>query len=114
MQHYYTLAIAITNVYTFILRFESFFGMKTCLLYFLEFCPADCDWEKEMMCPGTWNEDWTEQITADYCMPYKNGDCSAYCPKQCGKEEILCPRMDPKGCPIPDTCYPAKDGCPKM
>jgi len=79
-----------------------------------KFCPVECDWEKEMMCPGTWNEDWTEQITADYCMPYKNGDCSAYCPKQCGKEEILCPRMDPKGCPIPDTCYPAKDGCPKM
>merc|ERR1712045_518723 len=54
-----------------------------------KFCPADCDWEKEMMCPGTWNEDWTEQITADYCMPYKNGDCSAYCPKQCGKDEMM-------------------------
>ena len=93
--------------------------MKACIVLIVlavavqaqKFEPAKCDYSKEIYCSGTWNEDWTEQITADYCMPYKNGDCSAYCPKQCGKEEILCPRMDPKGCPIPDTCYPAKAHC---
>ena len=82
---------------------------------FLEFCPADCDWSKEMMCPGTWNEDWTEQMTADYCMPMQNGDCYNFCPMTCGKDMVNCPGgMDPKGCPMPDACYPAKDGCPKI
>merc|ERR1719220_2654455 len=27
------------------------------------------------MCMGKWNEDWTEQITPDTCMPMKTGDC---------------------------------------
>merc|ERR1712012_744174 len=80
-----------------------------------KFCPADCDWSKEMMCPGTWNEEWTEQITADYCMPMQNGDCYNFCPMTCGKDMVNCPGgMDPKGCPMPDACYPAKDGCPKI
>merc|ERR1711862_926007 len=80
-----------------------------------KFCPVNCDWEKEMMCPGTWNEDWTEQMTADYCMPMQNGDCYNFCPMTCGKDMVNCPGgMDPKGCPMPDACYPAKDGCPKI
>ena len=73
--------------------------------FLLEFCPADCDYSEEMMCPGTWNEDWTEQLTADYCMPYKNGDCPAYCPKQCGEKEMLCPGKEhTDGCKDADYC----------
>merc|ERR1712193_207999 len=80
-----------------------------------KFCPANCDWEKEMMCPGKWNEDWTEQISGDFCIPMKNGDCYNDCPKDCGKDEMMCPGgMDPKGCPMPDMCFPAGKDCPKM
>merc|ERR1712113_346169 len=80
-----------------------------------KFCPANCDWEKEMMCPGKWNEDWTEQISGDFCIPMKNGDCYNACPKDCGKDEMMCPgAMDPKGCPMPDMCFPAGKDCPKM
>merc|ERR1711992_375261 len=72
-----------------------------------KFCPVDCDWEKEMMCYGKWNEDWTEQLSADYCIPMKNGDCWNECPKDCGKD-MFCPGgMDPKGCPMPGFCNPA-------
>ena len=71
----------------------------------LEFCPAECG-EKEMMCPGKWNEDWTEQMSGDYCIPNKIGDCVNHCPMDCGKD-MLCPgKMDPKGCKMPDTCVP--------
>ena len=76
------------------------------LSFFLEFCPAECDGEKELMCPGKWNEDWTEQLTADTCMPMKNGDCMNHCPLDCGKD-MLCPgKMDPNGCKMPDACAP--------
>ena len=95
---------------------EPYYNLVHCNCFvYLEFCPADCDWSKEMMCPGTWNEDWTEQMTADYCMPMQNGDCYNFCPMTCGKDMVNCPGgMDPKGCPMPDACYPAKDGCPKI
>ena len=96
--------------------------MKTCILLLAlavavqaqKFEPVNCDWEKEMMCPGKWNEDWTEQLTADFCIPMKNGDCYNYCPMDCGKD-MMCPGgMDPKGCPMPDMCFPAGKDCPKM
>jgi len=79
-----------------------------------KFCPAECDGEKELMCPGKWNEDWTEQMSGDYCIPNKNGDCWNTCPMDCGKDTICPGGMDPKGCPMPDTCMPAGNECPKM
>ena len=68
------------------------------------------------MCPGKWNEDWTEQMSGDYCIPNKNGDCWNTCPMDCGKDTPCPGGMDPKGCPMPDTCMPAGNewGCPKM
>merc|ERR1712152_111119 len=74
------------------------FNMKTCILLLAlavavqaqKFEPANCDAEKEMMCSGKWNEDWTEQLTADFCIPMKNGDCYNYCPMDCGKD-MVCP-----------------------
>merc|ERR1711993_47883 len=73
-----------------------------------KFEPVNCDWEKEMMCSGKWNEDWTEQVTADFCIPMKNGDCYNYCPVDCGKD-MMCPGgMDTQGCAMPDTCHPGK------
>ena len=87
-------------------KIEHFFLNKSSLSLSLEFCPAECDGEKEMMCPGKWNEDWTEQMSGDYCIPNKNGDCVNHCPMDCGKD-MLCPgKMDPKGCKMPDTCVP--------
>ena len=88
--------------------------MKACLTLFVlavavqaqKFEPAKCDYEKEIYCSGTWNEDWTEQITADFCIPMQNGDCWNYCPTQCCKDSVMCPgKMDPKGCKEPDFCH---------
>merc|ERR1712141_158738 len=59
-------------------------------------------------------EDWTEQMSGDYCIPNKNGDCWNTCPMDCGKDTICPGGMDPKGCPMPDTCMPAGNECPKM
>ena len=80
----------------------------------IEFCPVDCDWEKEMMCPGDWDPKSGQQIMADYCIPNKNGDCPASCPIKCGENDQVCP--GPKGedgCQImADYCFPAKENCP--
>ena len=84
-------------------------------LYFfvtLEFCPVDCDWEKEMSCPGQYDPKTGEKITADTCMPMKTGDCHDYCPKQCQEHEHVCPAKDENGCLKPDTCFPEKENCP--
>merc|ERR1712061_482884 len=62
--------------------------MKACIVLIVlavavqaqKFEPAKCDYSKEIYCSGTWNEDWTEQITADFCIPMQNGDCWNYCP----------------------------------
>merc|ERR1711894_542967 len=79
-----------------------------------KFCPVDCDWEKEMMCSGMWDPETGEQMSADYCTPMKVGDCYNHCPLDCGKD-MMCPGgMDPKGCPMPDICFPAGKDCPKM
>merc|ERR1711981_104517 len=92
------------------------FNMKTCILLLAlavavqaqKFEPVTCDYEKEMMCPGKWNEDWTKQMTADFCIPMKNGDCYNHCPMDCGKD-MMCPGgMDPQGCAMPDSCHPGK------
>merc|ERR1711963_852844 len=74
-----------------------------------KFCPVNCDYEKDMMCPGPWDPKTGEQIAPDSCVPYKNGECAAHCPKQCGEKEMLCPgKMDPKGCQEPDFCHHGK------
>ena len=88
--------------------------MKTCILLLAlavavqaqKFEPVTCDYEKEMMCPGKWNEDWTEQMTADFCIPMKNGDCYNHCPVDCCKDTIMCPGMThADGCKDPDFCH---------
>ena len=88
--------------------------MKACIVLIVlavavqaqKFEPAKCDYSKEIYCSGTWNEDWTEQITADFCIPMQNGDCWNYCPTQCCKDSVMCPgKMDPKGCKEPDFCH---------
>ena len=59
-----------------------------------------------MLCPGEIDPKTGEQIAPDSCVPYKNGECAAHCPKQCGEKEMLCPgKMDPKGCQEPDFCH---------
>merc|ERR1712223_231074 len=73
-----------------------------------KFEPANCNAEKEMMCSGKWNEDWTEQLTADFCIPMKNGDCYNYCPMDCGKDMVCPGGKDPQGCPMPESCSPGK------
>merc|ERR1712223_1358055 len=92
-------------------------NMKACIVLIVlavavqaqKFEPAKCDYSKEIYCSGTWNEDWTEQITADFCMPMQNGDCWNYCPVQCCKDSVMCPgKMDPKGCKEPDFCHHGK------
>merc|ERR1711899_200846 len=76
-----------------------------------KFCPADCDWSKERVCPGMWENG--QQITSDTCIPMKNGDCMNHCPMHCGKEQMMCPgKMDPNGCKMPDMCLPAGGQCP--
>ena len=57
-----------------------------------------------MMCGGEWVKG--EQISADYCIPNKNGDCPASCPVKCGENDMVCPgKMGYSGCQDPDYCY---------
>ena len=50
-----------------------------------------------------------KQMSGDYCIPAKAGGCSAFCPTECATWDQMCPGgMDAMGCPMPDTCYPAK------
>merc|ERR1711994_706442 len=96
------------------------FNMKACILLLAvsvavqarKFEPVTCDGEKEMMCPGKWNEDWTKQMTADFCIPMKNGDCYNYCPMDCGKD-MMCPgkwNEDWTEQISGDYCIPMKSG----
>ena len=56
------------------------------------------------MCNGEWVKG--EQISADYCIPNKNGDCPASCPVKCGENDMVCPgKMGYSGCQDPDYCY---------
>ena len=76
--------------------------------FFLEFCPADCNWDTETSCPGFLDPKTGEQSTSDTCIVAKIGDCENHCPMNCGENEILCPgKIDPyTGCKMPDTCQP--------
>merc|ERR1712241_1226215 len=71
--------------------------------------PVKCDWEKEKMCPGEWDPKSNQQITADFCIPNKVGDCMNYCPTKCAENDMMCPgKMGPDGCKMPDTCHSGK------
>ena len=78
------------------------------IFFFLEFCPADCNWDTETSCPGFLDPKTGEQSTSDTCIVAKIGDCENHCPMECGENEILCPgKIDPyTGCKMPDTCQP--------
>ena len=80
---------------------------KTFLLYFVEFCYPNCDWEKETTCPGKMDPGTGEQITADTCMPMKDANgCMNHCSMNCGEKEMLCPgKSHADGCKDGDYCY---------
>ena len=66
----------------------------------------ECDWETQMVCPGKWSEDWTEQLTNDTCMPMKDGECWNYCPDHCHEGDMTCPgKTYGDGCVEPDFCH---------
>merc|ERR1712001_219847 len=75
-------------------------------------CPATCNWETEMTCPG--GVDHAGCPMPDTCFPNvgpvgtDGNSCPASCPATCNwNEEIMCPTgLDPNGCPMPDTCIP--------
>ena len=70
----------------------------------LDFCPADCDWQTEISCKGEYDDFWN-QLSEDFCLPQKTGECPNHCPMRCGKDQVLCPgKMDHNGCQIQDTC----------
>ena len=70
-----------------------------------EFCPVDCDWEKEMMCPGPWDPKTGEQTGPDTCIPHKIGECNAHCPMTCKDSDMMCPGMTHSdGCKDADYC----------
>ena len=79
---------------------SSFFSIST------EFCPVDCDWSKEMMCGGEWDPKTGDQMTPDFCIANKVGDCANFCPVKCGENDMLCPGKEgPDGCKMPDFCH---------
>ena len=58
------------------------------------------------MCPGEWDPKMNQQISAEFCIPMKVGDCMNHCPMKCGNNDMMCPgKMDPNGCKMPDTCH---------
>ena len=75
---------------------------------YLEFCPADCNWEKQQVCPGKMDPKTGDQISADYCFSKEDGfGCTIHCSMNCGEKETLCPgKVDSDGCKEPDYCYP--------
>merc|ERR1711976_634273 len=75
------------------------------------FCPAMCG-KGEMVCSGGFDE-MGKQMSSDYCIPMKNGDCYNNCHVSCCEESQLCPGGDYNGCPQPDFCYPKDVECPK-
>ena len=67
--------------------------------------------EEEMVCSGRWNEAWTEQLSPDFCIPMKEGDCWNVCPMDCG-QNVMCPGgTDHAGCKNPDVCLPEGSVC---
>ena len=74
-----------------------------------------CDAE-EIGCLGRWDDDWTEQLTPDFCIPKKIGDCPTICPNDCCKGcpygEVMCPGgYDDAGCKTADECIPEGSKC---
>ena len=70
-----------------------------------EFCPVECDWENEMICPGKWSTDGKEQLTGDFCMDHKFGECDAHCPQECSDGDMMCPgKKHDDGCEDPAFC----------
>merc|ERR1719219_2782716 len=71
------------------------------------FCPAICD-QASMKCPGQVDAKgcWSE----DFCIPM-DPYCPANCPVYCNEYEMPCSGGYDyhTGCPMPDTCVPAKD-----
>ena len=58
------------------------------------------------MCPGEWDPKTGQQMTPDFCLPNKVGDCPSFCPMKCGENDMMCPgKMDPNGCKMPETCH---------
>ena len=54
-----------------------------------DFCPVQCDYATEMHCSGQFDYQSGKQISADTCVPMKNGDCYANCPVYCGEVILI-------------------------
>merc|ERR1719490_614230 len=79
-------------------------------------CPAECPTpscgRNEMPCQDMPTNGCPSK---GYCMPFEaTSKCNAYCPVNCGPEEMHCPgEEDHMGCKMPDSCIPSKNGdCP--
>ena len=64
-----------------------------------------------MPCLGRWDDDWTEQLTPDFCVPQKIGDCWNMCPVDCTGWKFCPGGTDAAGCKKPDTCEPNWSEC---
>ena len=59
-----------------------------------------------MMCHGKWSKDGTEQLTGDFCMDHKFGECEAHCPQECNEGDMMCPgKKLEDGCEEPAFCW---------
>merc|ERR1712088_824852 len=76
-------------------------------------CPAECPTpscgRNEMPCQDMSTNGCPSK---GYCMPFEaTSKCNAYCPVNCGPEEMHCPgEEDHMGCKMPDSCIPSKNG----
>ena len=78
-----------------------------------------------MQCAGQWDPKTRKQMTADSCIPMKNGDCANSCPVFCNEGDMMCSGgknflilfqklkyfivhsvgTDDFGCKMPDFCH---------
>ena len=95
------------HAYEYYLSRKFVCNLKIIFLTSTEFCPVDCDWSKELVCGGDWDPKTGQQMSADYCIPNKNGDCPASCPAKCGENDMICPGKmgGPGGCQSSDYCH---------
>ena len=86
-------------------QYNKYLSIISSFFIFIEFCPVDCNWEKENKCYGEWDYKTGEQITADFCIPSKVGECMNYCPTKCAENDMMCSgKMGPDGCKMADFC----------
>ena len=71
------------------------------LCIWIEFCPANCDFEKEQHCSGEKDPKTGDLITADTCIPkYDANGCWNQCQTACPADADgqWCTKQDTNGC----------------